>query len=122
MDEFTYSHCELIFSDGMFFSADPRDSGVRYKCIEFDISKWDFVNMELDTFDENMVRRWCNSKVGRGYDWLGIILGQAIPLGIDDSARYFCSEICVGALQQAGRLKGLVPSEVNPQDLYSATA
>ena len=29
----SYSHCELIFSDGIFFSADPRDGGVRYKNI-----------------------------------------------------------------------------------------
>lgn len=116
-----YSHCELVFSDGVFFSSSPRDGGVRYKTIQKDLGKWDFVGIRVDKFDENVLRRWCDSKVGRSYDWLGIALTQALPLGMEDPERYFCSEIIVDALQHIGRFKGFTPSEVTPQKLYNIT-
>ena len=31
-----YSHVELVFSDGICFSASPRDKGVRFKTINLD--------------------------------------------------------------------------------------
>lgn len=115
-----YSHCEFVFSDGMFFSSSPRDGGVRYKVVPKDKSKWDFVDIRMDVFDENTLRRWCDSKVGKRYDWVGIFLSQVLPLAVQDPGRYFCSEILVDALQQVGRLRGIDnPCEVSPQQLYS---
>ena len=112
-----YSHCELVFSDGVFFSADPRDKGVRYKNIALDPTKWDFKEVHLDTFAENVVRRYCDSKVGRKYDWLGIVFCHVLKLGVEDAGRFFCSEICGKALQQADLLRGYNCSEFDPGDL-----
>jgi uncharacterized protein YycO len=112
-----YSHCELVFRDGAFFSADPRSGGVRYLRIEQDPEKWDFVELILDEFDENKVRRWCNKQVGKRYDWLGILLCQIIPIGVDESDWYFCSEICTEALQKAGKLMGIISHWSNPKTL-----
>lgn len=114
-----YSHCELVFSDGIFCSSDPRSNGVRYKFIECDETKWDFAEILADIFDENIVRRWCNRKVGKKYDWLGIVLSQILPIGMNDPNRYFCSEFCTDALQQIGKMRGIKPSSESPSTLAS---
>ena len=40
-----YSHCELIFSDGMSASASFMDGGVRFKRIEYDPAHWDIIDV-----------------------------------------------------------------------------
>ncbi|BCS54069.1 hypothetical protein [Geobacter sp. SVR] len=113
-----YSHCELVFSDGPFFSADPRSNGVRYLTIEPDPAKWDFIDIEISLGEEKWLRRWSDVKVGCGYDWVGLFFGTVLHLGLEDIERYFCSEICSAALQALGRIPEALPSKTNPGELY----
>lgn len=39
-----YSHCELVFSDGMCGSSSWLDGGVRLKRIELDPDHWDVID------------------------------------------------------------------------------
>ena len=112
-----YSHCELVFSDGLWFSADARTGKVRFAKIIEDPLKWDFTEVRLDTFAENKVRRWCERQEGKGYDYLGVFLAAGLYLGIEDPDCWFCSEICTAALQQVGKLKGVKGYTVSPVDL-----
>jgi hypothetical protein len=111
------SHCELVFSDDMWFSSSPRDGGCRYKQISFDNSKWDFINIGMSEDQEREIRNFCDSINGKKYDWIGILFTQFIPLHIDETNRYFCSEACSEALQKAGITTRFISSSLSPYDL-----
>lgn len=91
------SHCELVFSDGMMFSASSRENIVRFKKHSFTGKAWD--RIELCTNKEKDIREWCETKEGLKYDYLGV-LGFVIPFIKDRKNRWFCSEICSEALKQ----------------------
>lgn len=90
-----YSHCELVFSDGMCFSSSPRDKGVRFKQITIDPTHWDII--DVPTEKEKDIRNWCSTQVGMKYDWLGT-LGLVIKMPFQAKNKWYCSEICITAL------------------------
>lgn len=108
-----YSHTELVFSDGMWFSSSPRDGGVRFKQIIACSNSWDFVTVSTN---EQIVRNWCNQQSG-AYDWFGV-LRFVFPFLHPSPHHWFCSEICLTALQQVGLLKGMQPSAISPNRFY----
>jgi hypothetical protein len=87
-----YSHCELVLPDGRFASSSPRDGGVRAKLIEPDSQAWDFV--PLPWVREEVVEELLQTEQGAGYDWVGILGSQILPVGIQSPSRWFCSEFC----------------------------
>lgn len=90
-----YSHCELVFSDGMAASASFADGGVRFKRINFDPANWDLI--ELPGADEAAARAWFEQRQGTGYDLIGNLRFVIAPLP-DNKQRYFCSEAVLAAL------------------------
>lgn len=90
-----YSHCELVFSDGMAASASYLDGGVRFKEITFDAERWDFI--ELRTALEPAARAWFQARVGQPYDILGNIHFVIGPVG-DKKDAWFCDEAMAAAL------------------------
>lgn len=112
-----YSHCEMVFSDGMYFSADAWSNKVRYATIKANPANWDFVELGINPKEELAVRAWCDSQNGKGYDWVGILLSQILPLKAHSKRRWFCSELCVAALQTVGRLSGIRPQDIDPSEL-----
>ncbi len=90
-----YSHCELIFSDGMSASSSFEDGGVRFKRIEFDPARWDFI--ELPWADEQKARDWFERNKGKAYDLMGNVRFIADPLA-DGKDKWFCSESLAEAL------------------------
>jgi len=63
VDRGPYSHCELIFSDGMAASASWMDGGVRFKRIDFDPEHWDFIDIPQEK--EALARQWFEKHKGR---------------------------------------------------------
>lgn len=109
-----YSHCELALEDGRFVSSSPRDGGVRAKCIEPSPSTWDFV--ALPWVEQEDVEAALEHEGGKGYDWVGIIGSQLIPVGIHSRNRWFCSEFC-------GAVMGLEkPERYSPGELAELAA
>ena len=95
IDRGPYSHCELIFSDGLSASASYIDKGVRMKRIDYDPEHWDIV--DLAGFDEQAARDWFEDRLGEGYDLWGnlrFIFGWVH----DDDGKWFCSEALMAAL------------------------
>ena len=115
-----YSHCELVFSNGLWFSSSPRDGGTRFKNIDADPDTWDFIEIPLSQVQEQTVYEFCLAEDGCRYDWIGILFTQVIPLSFYNPWWWFCSEVCVAALQQVGMLADLIPHEINPKGLYLA--
>lgn len=90
-----YSHCELVFSDGLWGSASFLDGGVRFKRINPDPGHWDFI--DLDPSYEPYARRYIEDNLGKRYDVLGNV-GFVLGPVYDSKNRMFCSEVLMGAL------------------------
>lgn len=90
-----YTHCEMIFSDGLSASSSFLDGGVRFKEITYNPEHWDIV--ELPSELEQSARDWFEQHEGDSYDLignLGFVVGS-----VDDSKRkWFCSEVIMAAL------------------------
>lgn len=91
-----YSHCELVMPDGRWLSASGRDGGVRAKRIELDLAHWDLI--PLPWADAQLIEQVFAEHEDKGYDWLGLLGSQLVPLTIDNPRRMFCSEFCAAAL------------------------
>lgn len=107
-----FSHCELVFGDD-WFSSSPRDGGVRYKKIFAVPGRWVFLEIDANS---DLIRNWCDTQVGKKYDWRGFF-NFILPIGYSRS-KWFCSEICVAGLQQAGVLLGEKPHRFSPNCLW----
>jgi hypothetical protein len=87
-----YSHCEIIFSDGIAASASLRDKGVRFKQINFG-DKWDVYELKVPETQERLARAFFNLHEGARYDLLGAV-GAGFRLDLGHDAKFYCSEIC----------------------------
>ena len=114
-----YSHCELVFDGDLRFSADPEmPMHTRFSLKEMEPGKWDFIELPLDPEQENEIHAYFLTEMNCRYDWVGIFLSQFIPLGYQSESKWFCSEVCVAGLQQAGLLTDIKPNRVSPGKLY----
>lgn len=95
LDRGPYSHCELIFSDGIAASSSYMDGGVRFKQIDFDPERWEFIDLLSEK--EVAARQWFCDHLGQPYDLAGnfrFLFGwirEAI-------GKWFCSEAAGAAL------------------------
>jgi len=95
LEDGKYSHCELIFSNGISASSSFMDGGVRFKEIEYDLTKWDI--FELPWADEQKALEYFKVNQGKPYNIRGNV---HFLLGFvrGDSEGLFCSEACAEAL------------------------
>lgn len=96
-DRGRYSHCEVVFSDGLCASASWYDGGVRFKRIAFESNRWDFVDLNVSPEQEALVRAWFESCEGRPYDLRGSLGVAFRPFG-HRRGHWFCSEAVAAAL------------------------
>lgn len=75
-----YSHVEVVFSDGLCFSASPRDKGVRFKSIDLTDGKWDVLELKVPQEGEALARLWSKGQAGKEYDWFGILFFKSATL------------------------------------------
>ena len=95
IDRGIYSHCELVFSDGVSASSSFIDGGVRFKEIDYRPEHWDFIDLP-DRFEDS-ARDWFRSHVGEPYDLWGNVR-FAIGFARDSQGKWFCSEAVMAAL------------------------
>lgn len=96
IDRGPYSHCELIFSDGLSGSASYIDGGVRLKRIDYDPAHWDFI--ALPDHLEPYARDWFERNAGAPYDLAGNVR-FVLPWLPDSERGWFCSEAEAAALR-----------------------
>lgn len=110
-----FSHCEFVFREHVWFSSSPRDGGVR--CMTWPINEeqqrnhWVYVPVQVD---DRQLFYWCESQLGKRYDWLGAVL--RLPVMND---RWFCSEFCIAGLQHCG-VQLPITQWASPNQLYRA--
>lgn len=112
-----YSHVELVFSDGLSFSARAeRHPAVDIITPDFSDGLWDFVEIP-SKYTESKARAWAEEQKGKSYDWAADI-AFALPFVDQDDQKLICSGSCTASLQAAGAFKGFSPEEVSPGQLY----
>jgi hypothetical protein len=106
-----YSHCALVFSDGVLGEAtNVDDAGVRFAPNpNLMPDSWDFV--ELPAYDEGKARTWFVQHEGQPYDYKGA-LRMADPNQKGDPDAWYCSEACATALGLPNA------SQTDPNGLY----
>lgn len=95
MTKSIYSHCEIIFSDGMSASSSFSDGGVRFKEIEYEPDRWDIIDMP--GIDEAFAREWFVQHEGIKYDVIGNLHFVFAPIG-NCTNGWFCSEAVAASL------------------------
>ncbi len=90
-----YSHCELIFKDGMSASSSFLDKGVRFKEVVYNDVEWDFI--VLPDCMEDAARAWFVKHEHEPYDLKGNFHFVFGAVG-DDRGKSFCSEAVAAAL------------------------
>lgn len=96
-DQGRYSHCEVVFSDGLCASASWYDGGVRFKKIAFNSINWDIVELNFTPEAEAKVRAWFQRHEGRPYDLRGSLGVVCRPFG-QGRRGWFCSEAVAAAI------------------------
>ena len=90
-----YSHVEIVVGDE-WYSSSPMDGGVRVKTITSpNPGSWDYVDVRVDM---DRLLYVFNKHKGKGYDWVGILFSQWLPLGFDSKDKCYCSEFCAEVL------------------------
>lgn len=119
-----FSHVEIVLEHAprrasLCFSSSWRDGGVRLKriALEETAGKWTLVPFAINPRNGRNIRRWCMGRIGGRYDIPGV-LAFKLPLVRQRMNWWFCSEICVAALQQAGVLGNLKPHRISPNALH----
>lgn len=138
-----YSHCELEFSDNVWFgnsttgsqhtrfripdetpdwvgpglSGTGPGSGPGYG--DF-VKNWDVVNVPMTAEEEDKARAFCRLECGCAYDFKGLVFSQLLNLGYHSATKWFCSEVVVAALQKADVHLTLEPQRYAPGDLFKA--
>lgn len=98
LDKGPYSHCELVFSDGVWGTA-REGKGVLLRSLITVESDWDFV--DLPAHLEPAAREWFVQHEGKAYDYVGVV---RFLFGFLNPARdkWFCSRACADALSLTG--------------------
>ena len=110
-----FSHTELLFPDHRWFSASPRDGGVRFKTIDPKPGHWHFIPLDDAGLDWDAMLAFASKLEGKRYDWIGILP----PPGLHLPWRWFCSEVCAAALKKGGwHSPWLWPAATSPNGLY----
>lgn len=112
------SHVEVIFPNGMSFSSrEPHGSSWAQIDYKADPDGWLFVDMVDVPYTSIMdAHKWCDSRVGRGYDWLGILRFYLVKRRMNE--RDFCSETGGMIAHICGRFLEIDPALTSPQRLY----
>jgi hypothetical protein len=113
-----FSHSELVFSNGDWFSSSWRDGGTRFKRIDPDSGHWELVNVPATLEFEQTIRAWCEGELGVPYDMSGV-LAYKFFWRKQDPNRWYCSEIVSASLRAARLLaQNFEPHRTSPNGLY----
>lgn len=104
-----YSHCELLFSDGLCASASIRDNSVRFKRINLNSGHWDIFDFKNITKTESEIRYVVELLKDEKYDYLGAV-ASALYLDFGNENKKYCSEIC--------GYPAVAPGNLTPGALY----
>ena len=112
-----FSHSEIFFDElDITYTIDVNTvSHFEHKQYNSD---WEFIDIPINSENLEKIYRFCLKEINCKYDFMGILFSIILFLSREDKEKWFCSELCVAALQEIGMLKYVVPHEVDPGELY----
>ena len=99
-----YSHAEIVLPDGItWIGISPflKSKVASRKKIIIDYSEWDFVDININQEQLDIIMEFFEYTEGHGYDWIGMLLSQFLPCKIKHKKRWYCSEWIAYALRIA---------------------
>lgn len=97
IEDGSYSHCELLFSNGLSASSSFMDGGVRVKYIDYNKHPEDWDIVDIPWADEKLALSYFKQRLGLPYNIKGNIRFIFGFVG-GNSEGEFCSESCAGAI------------------------
>ena len=100
----SYSHAEIVLPDGItWIGISPflKSKVASRKKIIIDYSEWDFVDININQEQLDIIMEFFEDTEGHGYDWIGMLLSQFLPCKIKHKKRWYCSEWIAYALRIA---------------------
>lgn len=118
-----YSHAELVFDNGIHYTALTRLTGTTGVVkIQYDkyTDDWDFVTVKVTEEEYNQALKIADGLVGKPYNYTGILFTQLFGFGISGNDEFFCSEFVAYVLHKSKilKLKNKMLSVYNPGLLY----
>ena len=121
-----YSHAEIVLPDGItWIGISPflKSKVASRKKIIIDYSEWDFVDINVNQEQLDIIMEFFEDTEGHGYDWIGMLLSQFLPCKIKHKKRWYCSEWIAYALRISGVIDWRVikiydQSDLSPKKLY----
>lgn len=115
-----YSHVEIIIGTKWISSLPGK--GVHVLDLLPLNNTWDYHDLgklRLSELQYNTLITWVKQQDGKDYDWVGIFFSQILPLQMNDTDDWFCSEYVTKILQLIGLLEvqDLQPNLVSPGKL-----
>lgn len=114
------THCELLFDDDWMYGSSGKENGVAAKYVPKLGEYWEIVEISMSERKKERLRALSESKLGKLYDWVGILFAQALNTNwFLKKDRYFCSEYIVELLQEVKcrKVVGVAPHMVSPGEL-----
>jgi len=111
-----YGHVEIMFADKMCFSSVPF-RGVRLKKIT-ELTEYDIIDFNTTEVEEQEVRRYCQSLIGKKYDYKNVF-GFVFHYNVVDTGRYYCSQLCALVLLKMKKVVFNCERRISPSQLFS---
>lgn len=117
-------HCQAFYWDNprrtfVSVSVDTYHNGVH----EYDKKTfrrgWTFLRLKLPKWQENGIVSFLRAQLGKPMNLLGLYACLAFPISGNGNS-YFCSELCLAALQSVGIFLSLSPAGTSPAALFRA--
>lgn len=88
-----YSHVELLLDEETWVSISPALlSTVTTRIVtSYDSDDWDFLDFGVSEVQHHAMKEFVSETTGDGYDWLGMLLSQILPVIIKSRNRWYCS-------------------------------
>lgn len=116
-----YYHVELIVGE-KWISSNAEAGGVTISPLRELNFNWDYYDLgeiELTKKQYDNLVSFTRKEADCGYNYLGIILSQILPLGYCSKTKWFCSEIVSKLLQLllVPEVNDIIPYKMSPADI-----
>lgn len=103
-----YSHAEIVLDDGeTWVSISPflyTRVAARVR-VQVEPKDWDYLDFLITPEELHALKDFIAETTGDGYDWIGMLLSQVLPIIIKGKGRWYCSQWIAHALSHAGIVK-----------------
>lgn len=102
-----YSHVELLLDEETWVSISPALlSSVTTRIVTtYEPDDWDFLEFGVSEVQHHALKEFVAETTGDGYDWVGMLLSQVLPVIVKARNRWYCSQFIAFALSHSSIMK-----------------